>query len=90
MGPRRAGAVTYEVIDGQAVLIDPDGVELITLNQVGTRIWEALDGRRGASELANDLLPSFMGVSRDQLERDTTAFLTELREAGLLDDTADT
>src|SRR5437867_1942294 len=70
MGPRRAAGVSYEVVDHQAVLIDPDGTELITLNPVGTRIWEELDGGRGTSELATDLLPSFDGVTCDGLERD--------------------
>ena len=89
MGLRRAAGVSYEVVNGQAVLIDPDGVELITLNHVGTRVWEQLDGRRGAAELAGDLLASFEGVSREEFERDIAVFLTELREAGLLDAAAD-
>jgi hypothetical protein len=89
MGPKRAPGVSFEVVDGQAMLIDPEGVELITLNEVGTCVWEELDGRRGSAELAHDLLPRFEGVSRAELERDIGAFLAQLGEARLLDDVAD-
>jgi coenzyme PQQ biosynthesis protein PqqD len=82
--PRRAAGVNYEVVEGQAVVIDPEGRELITLNEVGTQIWEHLDGERGVAELVNALLGNFDGVSRDEFERDVRAYLDELREAGIL------
>ena len=82
--PRRAAGVSYEVVEGQAVVIDPEGRELITLNEVGTQIWEQLDGERGVTELVDSLLGNFDGVSRDEFERDVRAYLDELREAGIL------
>lgn len=83
--PRRAAGASYEVVDGQAVIIDPEGRELVTLNGVGTMIWEHLDGRRGVSDLVDDLLPNFEGVSREEFERDVRSYLDELREAGILE-----
>ncbi len=80
--------MTYEIIDGQAVVIDPDGRELVTLNEVGTQIWEHLDGRRGVSELVDELLGNFDGVTREQFEADVIAYLDELRDAGILAPTA--
>jgi coenzyme PQQ biosynthesis protein PqqD len=82
--PRRAAGVSYEVVDGQAVVIDPEGRELITLNEVGTQVWEQLDGERGVTEIVDALLGKFEGVSRDDFERDVRAFLDELREAEIL------
>jgi hypothetical protein len=84
MAWQRSPNVVYEVVDGQAVLVDPDGVELITLNPVGTVVWEALDGERDASDLAADLVDRFEGVSRSQLEVDIAAFLTEVDAVGLV------
>jgi hypothetical protein len=84
MAWQRSPNVVYEVVDGQAVLVDPDGVELITLNPVGTVVWEALDGEREASELAADLVDRFDGVSRSQLEVDIAEFLTEVDAVGLV------
>jgi Coenzyme PQQ synthesis protein D (PqqD) len=83
--PRRAAGVTYEVIEGQAVVLDPEGRELITLNAVGTQIWEHLDGQRRVTELVDELWPNFEGVSRDQFEADVVAYLDELADAGLVD-----
>lgn len=83
--PRRAAGVTYEVLEGRAVVIDAEGSEIITLNEVGTRIWEHLDGVRGVPELVGELLPMFDGVSREEFERDVVAYLGELREAGIVE-----
>jgi hypothetical protein len=83
-GPRRAAGVAYEIVDGQAVVMDPDGTELVTLNEVGTLVFEALDGR-DLDALVDDLLPELEGVTRDELARDVADFVTELRDAGLVD-----
>jgi hypothetical protein len=76
--------VVYEVIDGQAVLLDGEGAELITLNTVGTLVWEELDGRRNVEELAGALASRFEGVSRADLARDIDAFLAELEASALV------
>jgi hypothetical protein len=36
--PRRAENVTYDIVDGRAVIVDPQGWELVTLNPVGTLV----------------------------------------------------
>lgn len=84
MAWQRSPRVVYEVVDGQAVLVDPDGAEVITLNVVGTLVWEQLDGRRDPSALAADLLASFEGVTLDELAHDIADFLAEIAEAGLV------
>lgn len=84
MAWQRSPNVVYEVVGGQAVLVDPEGVELITLNPVGTVVWEELDGEREAADLAADLLGRFEGVTRSQLEVDIVAFLSEVDAAGLV------
>jgi len=84
MAWQRSPRVVYEVVDGQAVLVDPEGVELLTLNEVGTLIWEALDGRRGPDELAADLVGRFDGVTAEAFARDIAAFLDEVEAAGLV------
>jgi hypothetical protein len=76
--------VVYEVVDGEATLVDPEGVELLGLNPVGTMVWEALDGTRGPAELAAALHAGLDGVSRDELERDIAEFLADAEAAGLV------
>jgi hypothetical protein len=84
MAWQRSPGVVYEVVDGQAVLVDPEGAELLTLNQVGTLVWEALDGRRGPDELATALLGRVSGVGADEFARDIADFLAEVEAAGLV------
>jgi hypothetical protein len=75
--------VVYEVVDGQAVLVDPDGAELITLNRVGTLVWQELDGHRDTDELVAVLAGQFDDATPEDIGRDVVAFLAEL-EAGAL------
>lgn len=81
---RRAPDVTFEVVDGRAILIDAAGQELITLNPVGTLVWNALDGQSDPASLAGRLVPEFEGVTTDVLEADIRAFLDELATLGLV------
>lgn len=75
--------VTYEAVDGQAVLVDPDGRELLTLNHVGTLVWEAIDGTRTEGQLVDLLAEQFPEVDRSQIGSDVRAFIEELRASGL-------
>ena len=85
---KRADDVIFEVTGGRAVLLDAAGSELITLNPVGTLVWQGLDGRRTQRELAADLHPTFEGVALDELASDIDAFVAELRASGLVVDAA--
>ena len=78
MGVRRSPQVTYDVLDGRAVLVHPEVVQMLTLNQVGTLVWQQLDGEMGPHELTAALLPLLKGVSAEQLEADIANFLAGL------------
>jgi hypothetical protein len=84
MGMRRSPDVTFEIVDGRAILIDAKGTELITLNPVGTLVWNALDGERDVAAVADHLLPTFEGVTKAQLEADVGKFLGEMSAEGLV------
>ncbi|MFM8305145.1 MAG: PqqD family protein [Actinomycetota bacterium] len=84
MAWQRSPRVVSEVVDGQAVLVDPRGEELLTLNEVGTLVWLALDGQRGPAELAADLADRFDDVPVETVARDIAAFLDEVEAAGLV------
>lgn len=66
------------------MLVDPSGTELLTLNPVGTLVWEALDGKREVDDLVDHLLPQFTDVSRQELEQDIVYFLEELGSSDLV------
>lgn len=80
----RSPFVKYETVDGQAVLVDPEGRELLTLNEVGTLVWEAIDGTRDEGQLVALLAHRFPEVERSQIETDVGTFIVELRSSGLV------
>jgi Coenzyme PQQ synthesis protein D (PqqD) len=84
MSFRRADDVLFERFEDRAVLLDPAGKELFTLNAVGTLVWQALDEVGDPSSLADRLLPELQGVTGEELRRDVQAFLTELKDLGLV------
>jgi hypothetical protein len=83
---QRASEVSYEVLDGRAVILDEKGEEIITLNAVGTLVWEAIDGRRDTADLVSHLLPQLEGVGEDELRSDIEEFLGELQQQALVTD----
>ena len=80
---RRADHVIWEITGTRAVLLDPDGNELITLNPVGTLVWDAIDGSP-PDAIADLLHPQFEGVTREQLATDVRAFLDDLEALGVI------
>lgn len=85
----QSNSVVFEVVDGRAVLVDPTGSELITLNPVGSMIWGALSDPTDADQIADRLLPEFEDVTREQLHADVVEFLGELSELGVLADSSE-
>ena len=85
---RRVDGVFFEITGDRAVLLDSSGTELITLNPVGTVVWQTLDTPRSAAEVAEQLHATFPDVPRAQLLDDAEQFLVELAEAQLVTDDA--
>jgi len=81
---QRSADVTFEVLNGHAVLIDPGAVEMLTLNRVGTIVWEHLDAPRTREELVTALLRSVTGADEVQVASDVNTFLDELIRGGLV------
>lgn len=58
---------------------------LYTLNDVGARIYELIDGRRTAREIAAIIVDEFV-VSQEQAEADVLEFLNKLLAIGGIDE----
>jgi hypothetical protein len=56
---------------------------IYTLNEVGTKIWELIDGKNNVSEIAEAICKTYE-VKPEVAEKDTLEFLNTLKEAGLL------
>ena len=56
---KRAQNVTFEVVAGEAILIDMNSGTYFSLDEVGTAFWEMLDGSRTLGELAAGLAAKY-------------------------------
>ena len=56
---------------------------IYTLNEVGSAIWELIDGKKSVSEIAEAVCNTYEVTPRSAF-KDTLEFLNTLKEAGLL------
>jgi hypothetical protein len=78
--------VVSDVVDGKAVLVDPAGREIITLNALGTLVWDALDGTRDLEQLCDGIAARYPDVPAARVDADVRVFLDELTRLDLLAD----
>jgi hypothetical protein len=67
----RSDNATFQVIDGEAILIRMDTGNYYSLNEVATTFWQMLDGESTIAELASTITSQYNQSSAD--------FVSELR-----------
>jgi Coenzyme PQQ synthesis protein D (PqqD) len=75
-----AASRTY---DGQATIVLPSRAEVKVLNEIGSKVWNAIDGRRTLAQILEALLEEY-DIPREQVERDVLDFVGELRTQGMV------
>ncbi len=75
--------VLSQEVNSETVLLDLEGECYFGLNEVGTRIWQLLQGKISIGETLDTLSDEY-DVSREQLECDVGALLNKLTKAGLV------
>ena len=86
--PRKNPASSSRTIDGQAVIAISDQAQIHILNDVGTRVWNVIDGRRTFEEIValvrGQLAESdYDGVPSD-IARDVEEFLEDIAAKGMI------
>ncbi len=81
--PTRHPRLASRVVDGEAVLVDPDRNVVRMLNTVGSRIWELADGTRTVDEIAEALTEEFE-VEVSEARQSVVEFVDELADKELL------
>ena len=81
--PTRAPQMAWQTVDGELVLLNIDGRELLGLNEVGARIWELADGEHDLAAIAAALTAEFE-VSAEEATAEVERFVAELEAAGAL------
>ena len=73
----------YRTYDGQATIVLPSQARVNVLNEVGSAIWERIDGRRSLREILDGIVEEF-DITRDQAAADLQAFVADLRTHGMV------
>ena len=71
-------------LDGEAVLLQPEGGMYYGMNEVGTLLWERLEEPATVRDLRDALLSEF-DVDRAVADRDLQDFLADVEAAGLVE-----
>lgn len=79
----RTPDAAYRIYDGQATIILPARAEVKVLNEIGSLVWDAIDGKRTLGAILDRVQQEF-DISREQAQGDLFAFLTELHEHGMV------
>lgn len=72
--------VASRVVDEQAVIVLSDEGEVTVLNEVGTRVWDLVDGKRTVGQII-DLIASEYAIDQETARRDVEEFLKQLVDA---------
>jgi hypothetical protein len=80
---RHAG-VAWKEVDGEVVALDEQGAVYLAANPAGAVLWRALADGTTHAALVTGIVDGF-GVETGRATADVDAFLSDLRERGLLD-----
>lgn len=79
---RNPGAA-FRVYDGQATVVLPDRGEVKVLNEVGSLVWERIDGKRTVEQILEAVLEDYE-IGPEEARRDVLDFISALREHGMV------
>ena len=84
MGPRQRPRVIAQRAGERWVLLDMDGGQYYTVDEVGGRVWQLCDGSRTVADIAA-LVSSEYDAAPSVIDTDVRAFVTELTAERLLE-----
>lgn len=79
----RSDQVLFQNLDGEAVLLDLASETYFGLNEVGTRVWQLLEGAATLEAVHRALCAEF-DADAARIEHDLLALAGELSKAGLV------
>ncbi|MFW6012319.1 MAG: PqqD family protein [bacterium] len=76
--------VDSALVDGQVILLEPTDGRYLSLDEVGTRIWELIQEDGRIESILNTLQEEF-DVTEERLQRDVQRFLSRCEELRLVE-----
>ncbi|HXY13806.1 MAG TPA: PqqD family protein [Terriglobales bacterium] len=80
----RSSAIAARLVGGEMMIMSAVDSTFFTLNQVGTAIWQAADGRTPLSEIITRTICAEFDVGHVQAQTDAEQFVKDLAEHGIL------
>ena len=85
---QRNAEFVFRSIAGESVLVPirqrlGDLESIYTLNEVGTLIWQLIDGQRNIGEIVQSVRQAYE-VEGEEVTKDAVDFLSSLEKAGLI------
>lgn len=81
--PSPAAGLCVRELGGTIIIITENGDQLHSLDETGSFIWRAIDGRSAVSDIADRLCAEY-DVDRSRAETDILAFLSSLEDKNLI------
>jgi hypothetical protein len=81
--PVPADGLTVKRIGTETIILTESGEELHTLDETGTFVWSAIDGKRTVGQILNLLCDEYE-VVRDRAQTDLLVFIESLEEKGIV------
>jgi GeoRSP system PqqD family protein len=73
----------WRTLEGRAVILSGHDGMLRMLEEIGTRLWELLDGDRTVEGIIEILLKEY-DVEAEVLEKDVLEFLNDIKSRGMI------
>ena len=83
MVPRKNPNSAYRIYDGQATIVLPEQAEVNVLNEIGSLVWDRIDGTRSVAQLIDEVVEQ-CDTTPEVARRDVLEFLQSLRAHGMV------
>ena len=80
----KADDSAWRTLEGRATVLSGHAGKLRMLEEVGTRLWELMDGDRTVKEILGILSEEYEIVEVEVLEKDVLEFLNDLKAKGMI------
>ena len=77
--------VVFQILDGQAVVLNLESGRYFGLNEVGTLFWQGLEQGQSLVQITDGLLERY-DVERAELQQDLADLVIALKQRKLLDE----
>lgn len=80
--------MVFRMIEDETILVPirnnvGDLQNIYILNEVGAKVWELLDGKRGIEKISN-IISSEYDIITKEVERDISEFIEDLKSIGAI------